>query len=56
VFRPLSSEHEHTIRWDDPAIGVAWPITDPILSSKDHAGASLSSIPAEQLPVWTNEP
>lgn len=49
-------EHEHTIRWDDPAIGVAWPITDPLLSTKDHAGPSLSSIPAEHLPIWTNEP
>jgi dTDP-4-dehydrorhamnose 3,5-epimerase len=49
-------EHEHTIRWDDPAIGVTWPITDPLLSSKDHAGMLLSSIPSEQLPVWIHEP
>ena len=23
------------IRWNDPDIGVAWPVTDPILSKKD---------------------
>lgn len=23
------------IRWDDPALGIKWPITDPILSEKD---------------------
>jgi dTDP-4-dehydrorhamnose 3,5-epimerase len=31
---------EHCIRWDDPAIGVSWPLGDlaPILSAKDQAG------------------
>lgn len=29
---------ERTIRWDDPALGVAWPIHEaPILSAKDAA-------------------
>ncbi len=23
------------IRWDDPEIGIKWPVTDPILSEKD---------------------
>jgi dTDP-4-dehydrorhamnose 3,5-epimerase len=25
------------VRWDDPAIGIAWPVSDPILSEKDRA-------------------
>jgi dTDP-4-dehydrorhamnose 3,5-epimerase len=25
------------IRWNDPAIGIRWPITDPILSPKDQS-------------------
>ena len=25
------------LRWDDPAIGVKWPIPDPIASSRDQA-------------------
>lgn len=30
-----SPEHERGILWDDPAIGIAWPITSPVLSNKD---------------------
>lgn len=37
-------EHEETIRWDDPAIGIDWPIADtPIVSEKDAAGRSLET-------------
>lgn len=28
---------EAGVRWDDPEIGVAWPVTQPILSAKDAA-------------------
>jgi len=37
-------ECEHTLLWNDPEVGVAWPITDPILSVKDQAGKLLSQI------------
>lgn len=30
-----SPEHECGIVWNDPEIGVNWPTTDPIVSSKD---------------------
>lgn len=30
------------IRWDDPAIGVDWPLPDPILSDRDAALPTLS--------------
>lgn len=30
-----SAEHERGILWNDPDIGIAWPIQDPILSSRD---------------------
>jgi dTDP-4-dehydrorhamnose 3,5-epimerase len=29
------------IRWDDPAIGIPWPITNPILSAPDRVRPSL---------------
>ena len=35
-------EHECCIRWDDPDIGIAWPLNGtPTLSSKDRQGAFL---------------
>ena len=34
---------EHSLRWDDPAIGIAWPLAGPpALSGKDAAGALLA--------------
>lgn len=37
-------EHERTILWNDPAIGIQWPLTvEPILSGKDQAGTSLQN-------------
>jgi len=36
-------QYERCIRWDDPAIGIEWPITlAPILSAKDRQGLPLS--------------
>ena len=32
---------ESGIRWDDPAIGIDWPIKDPILSKKDAEAQTL---------------
>lgn len=35
-------EHERTLLWNDPTIGIEWPLTDePILSAKDRAGVPL---------------
>jgi dTDP-4-dehydrorhamnose 3,5-epimerase-like enzyme len=28
--------------WSDPAIGIEWPVADPILSAKDAAAQTLS--------------
>jgi dTDP-4-dehydrorhamnose 3,5-epimerase len=34
-------QHEKCIRWDDPEIGIEWPINgEPNLSEKDKAGVS----------------
>ena len=32
-------EHERTIAWNDPAVGIQWPLEgQPVLSAKDAAG------------------
>ena len=37
-------EHERCIRWNDPAIGIDWPLYgDPVLSAKDAKGAAFSA-------------
>jgi dTDP-4-dehydrorhamnose 3,5-epimerase len=33
---------ESGIRWNDPAIGIDWPVTEPILSAKDESAQSLA--------------
>lgn len=36
---------EWTLAWDDPAIGIEWPLSGPpILSAKDAAGVSLERL------------
>jgi dTDP-4-dehydrorhamnose 3,5-epimerase len=36
-------QYERCIRWDDPAIGIEWPMTQaPILSGKDQLGLALT--------------
>ncbi len=38
-------EHERVVRWDDPEVGIAWPLLDgvlPELSDKDRAGLPLA--------------
>ncbi len=35
--------HERTLLWNDPALGIDWPIVDPpILAAKDAAGTLLA--------------
>jgi dTDP-4-dehydrorhamnose 3,5-epimerase len=35
-------EHERTIAWNDPELGIAWPLAgEPALSAKDAAGKRL---------------
>ena len=35
-------EHERTIAWNDPQVGIDWPVVGaPLLSPKDAAGVRL---------------
>ncbi|AUA55802.1 dTDP-4-dehydrorhamnose 3,5-epimerase [Achromobacter spanius] len=36
-------EHERSLKWDDPSIGIDWPFEGvPVLSAKDQAGVGLA--------------
>jgi len=43
---------EGCIRWDDPEIGISWPLKTPLLSEKDRAGLMLKDVPGDRLPKW----
>lgn len=39
-----SPQDEIAVRWDDPALGIDWRISDPILGARDAAAPLLSEI------------
>jgi len=39
-----SPNHDRSIRWNDPAIDINWPITNPILSKKDAEAPLLKDV------------
>lgn len=43
---------EGGIRWDDPDIGIEWPVDVPLLSEKDRIYPVLKDIPSERLPQY----
>jgi dTDP-4-dehydrorhamnose 3,5-epimerase len=47
-YRP---EAELTIAWDDPDIGIEWPIAEPILSDKDTGARRLNELRERLAPV-----
>ncbi len=44
-----SPKDECTLRWDDPKLGIPWPLDNPQLSDKDARGVPLAEIPAAKL-------
>jgi len=46
-------ETELGVIWNDPDLGIEWPVSDPQLSPKDAEFPRLAEIPAERLPTWT---
>ena len=45
-------EADAGVRWNDPAIGIDWPIDGPLLSDKDNQAPLLADIAKERLPVF----
>jgi dTDP-4-dehydrorhamnose 3,5-epimerase len=44
-------EDERGILWSDPTIGIDWPITEPLLSSKDQRFPTLGTALPDDLPA-----
>jgi dTDP-4-dehydrorhamnose 3,5-epimerase len=44
-----SPKDEMAIRWDDPDIGIQWPVQAPLVSERDAKGLRLHAVPAERL-------
>jgi dTDP-4-dehydrorhamnose 3,5-epimerase len=44
-----SPKDEMALRWDDPDIGIKWPLKDPLLSERDAKGLLLRDAPPERL-------
>lgn len=44
---PYTPASEHTLAWDDPAVGIDWPTVgrDPVISDKDARGLALADVP-----------
>ena len=46
---------EVRVAWDDPRIGVRWPVAAPVLSAKDRDAPPLAAV-EDRLPAWTPGP
>ena len=43
---------EHGIRWDDPALAIAWGVSNPLISEKDAKYSTLAEVSPENLPRY----
>ncbi len=42
------------IAWNDPALAIAWPVTDPLLSDRDRRNPTLAEV-ADKLPGYVTD-
>ena len=43
---------EGGILWSDPALGIDWPVKEPLLSAKDSEYPCITDVPSERLPLY----
>ena len=51
-----SQADERGVRWDDPDLGIEWPIAAPTLSSKDAVYRRLRDLGPDVLPTYAPAP
>lgn len=44
VSSPWNPQTEQVLAWDDPELGIQWPLERPLLSPRDTRGTSLNGI------------
>jgi dTDP-4-dehydrorhamnose 3,5-epimerase len=49
LYRP---EYEMGVLWNDPALAIPWPISQPTISPKDQRFPPLAQIDPARLPRW----
>ncbi len=54
--REYQPSGDAAIRWDDPAIGIEWPLADPSLSERDRQAPLLADVQPARLPRYEDEP
>lgn len=52
VTQPYDPGGDRTIAWNDPDIGIDWPVSNPILSAKDAEGRALADFAPSELPRY----
>jgi dTDP-4-dehydrorhamnose 3,5-epimerase len=53
VTSEYSKTHDRSVRWNDPALGIKWPTTNPIVSRKDAEAPLLKD--ADNNFVWSGK-
>lgn len=51
---PYTPAYEFSIRFDDPHLGIPWPLKNPLLSDKDQNAPYLAEIDSSKLPIYGN--
>jgi dTDP-4-dehydrorhamnose 3,5-epimerase len=51
-----SPDHELSLLWNDPDLGIDWPLENPTLSRKDQSAPRLDALPIERLPEYPSNP
>jgi dTDP-4-dehydrorhamnose 3,5-epimerase len=41
-----------SICWNDAAIGIDWPVSEPVISAKDAKAPLLAEVPVDRLPPF----
>lgn len=48
-------ECDRAIAWNDPQIGVVWPVSAPVLSVRDRSAPRLAQLAPDQLPAYSGD-